>query len=420
MPSPRDTLLATIDADRDRLIGFLSGLLKTKTPNPPGDTREAYDFVRDFLDREGIAFETINAEPELPNILATIEGTAPTTKPTRHLALNGHMDVFPVPEGEVWTHGPWSGEVADGKVWGRGAVDMKAGTTASIFAFLYLARMRDAWSGRATLTVVSDEETMGSKGAKLILDTRPELAGDCQINGEPSTLATVRYGEKGLLWLRVEITTAGGHGGYPHLTKSATKIAAALICDLETLADMKVDPPAAHAERLRRSYAATDRLMGEGAGKVAASVIVNIGTISGGTKVNVIPARCVIEVDLRAPIGLPIGTLKARAMEIIDRYPEASVSEIVRSEPNFHPDPHPMLDNLERNAEAITGKRPEQIIGLGATDARLWRHRGLPAFVYGPSPAGMGGRNEAVSIEEFLTIVKVHALSALDYLSGAQ
>ena len=105
-------------------------------------------------------------------------------------------------------------------------------------------------------------------------------------------------------------------------------------------------------------------------------------------------------------------------MEIIGRYPETSVSEIVRSEPNFHPDPHPMLEIIERNAEAITGKKPEQIIGLGATDARLWRHRGFPAFVYGPSPAGMGGRNEAVLIEEFLTIVKVHALSAFDYLSG--
>ncbi len=417
MAAVRDELLAGIERDRERLIGFLSGFLQAQTPNPPGDTRPAYAYVRALLDREGIAYETVLVEAELPNIVATIEGAAPGTGPAHHLALNGHMDVFPVPMGEAWTHGPWSGDVAEGRVWGRGAVDMKAGTTASIFAFLYLSRIRHAWRGRLTLTVVSDEETMGSKGAKLILDTRPELRGDCLLNGEPSALGTVRYGEKGLLWLEVEITTSGGHGGYPHLSKSATKIAASLIRDLESLTEIAVEPPAAHADRLRRSYAATDRILGEGAGKVAASVVVNIGTITGGTKVNVIPARCTLEVDLRAPIGLPIDMLKARALEVVARFPEARVTEIVRSEPNFYPDPHPMLDIVCKNVEAVTGEAPAQIIGLGATDARLWRHRGLPAFVFGPSPAGMGGRNEAVLIEELMTIVKVHTLSAYDYLA---
>jgi succinyl-diaminopimelate desuccinylase len=419
MTELREELLGRIDGDREKLVRFLSGFLKTRTPNPPGDTREAYDYVRALLEAEGIAYETIAEEPTLPNILASLEGTAPGEGPHRHLALNGHMDVFPVPEGEVWDHGPWSGDVADGRVWGRGGVDMKAGTTASLFAFLYLNSIRHAWRGRLTLSVVSDEETMGPKGTKLVLDGRPDRRGDCCINAEPSSLGTVRYGEKGLYWLRMDVRTSGAHGAYPHMSRSANKIAAALIRDLEQLAEIEVAPPVEHAERLRRSYAATDRALGPGTGKVAQSVVVNIGTMQGGIKVNVIPSRCTLEVDLRLPIGLDIETLRGSVLEIMERYPEVSVQEIARSEPNFYPEGHPMLDIMIRNVARVTGRTPEPIIGLGATDARLWRHRGIPAFVYGPSPAGMGGRNEAVSIEEFMAVVKVHCLSAYDYLSGA-
>ena len=91
----------------------------------------------------------------------------------RHLVLNGHIDVFPGRPAETWSRDPWSGAVADGKVHGRGVADMKCGTSASIWTYIYLHRLREELGGRLTLTCVSDEETGGTWGAKWLVDTFP-------------------------------------------------------------------------------------------------------------------------------------------------------------------------------------------------------------------------------------------------------
>ena len=97
----------------------------------------------------------------MPNIVATFKAR----KPGRHLALNGHIDVFPVGAGAGWTQQPWGGELVDGRIYGRGACDMKAGTSASIFTYVFLHRIRERLKGRLTMTAVSDEETFGPWGA---------------------------------------------------------------------------------------------------------------------------------------------------------------------------------------------------------------------------------------------------------------
>ena len=120
----------------------------------------------------------------MPNIVGSFEGATPG----HHLVLNGHMDVFPADEAnERWTHGPWSGAIAEGKIYGRGVADMKAGTSASIFTYRYLHRLRERLAGRLTLTAVSDEETFGPWGARYLMEHHPEVHGDCLLNGEPSS-----------------------------------------------------------------------------------------------------------------------------------------------------------------------------------------------------------------------------------------
>ena len=135
MDATKQSLLRRIEADREVLIEFLRGFIRCKSPNPPGDTREVAAYVRGFLDRHGLAYRIIAPHEQMPNIVATFDAGAPG----RHLALNGHMDVFPV-DSTGWTVDPWGGELIDGKIYGRGACDMKCGTTASLFTFLYHAR----------------------------------------------------------------------------------------------------------------------------------------------------------------------------------------------------------------------------------------------------------------------------------------
>jgi succinyl-diaminopimelate desuccinylase len=226
-------LIDRVEADRDEIVGFLRGFLRAGSPNPPGDTREAARYVTDYLGSRGVEYKVVGPDLEKPNIVTSLK--APSRG--RRLILNGHIDVFPVGSGEGWSRDPWGGELVDGRVYGRGACDMKAGTTASIYAYLVLRELQDELRGGATLTVVSDEESGGRLGSGWLVENVPEALGDCCINGEPSSPYTIRFGEKGILWLRVRVRSAGGHGAYTHTSLNPIKIAAKLITDLEELTD---------------------------------------------------------------------------------------------------------------------------------------------------------------------------------------
>jgi succinyl-diaminopimelate desuccinylase len=416
MDETKRQLLEWIDADRDRLITFLSRFVQAKSPNPPGDTREAAAHITSFLDAADLPYRVIAPQPEFPNIVATFEGGAPG----KHLVLNGHIDCFPVSEHETWTHGgPWSGAVVDDKIWGRGVADMKCGTTASIFTFVYLYRVRDRLQGRLTLTAVSDEETFGPWGARYLLAHHPEVHGDCCLNGEPSSPFSIRFGEKGPLWLTFTVRTAGAHGAYPHVSESASKIGARLVLDLERLRDLDIAVPGNVRTLLERAAETIDRAQGPGASKVLQRITVNIGTFQAGMKVNMIPSACVIEADIRLPVGVEKDVVLAAVEEIIAAYPQVTYEESNYSPPSWCNPHHEMVSILQANAKALRGIEPQPICSLGGTDTRLWRYRGVPAYVYGPSPAGMGAGDEHVPIEDFLHIVRTHVLSAYDYLSGS-
>ena len=140
----------------------------------------------------------------MPNLVSTFAGRGTG----RHLVLNGHLDVFPPGDPAAWSRDPFSGDLADGRVHGRGTVDMNCGTTALLFAHAYLHRLRNELPGRVTLTVVSDEETGGRWGSGWLTERcGGEVLGDCLLNAEPSGLGTVRFGEKSMLWLRFTVET---------------------------------------------------------------------------------------------------------------------------------------------------------------------------------------------------------------------
>ena len=220
--TPREQILDWIERDRDELVRFLSAFVAMPSPNPPGDTRKAASFLADRLRSEGVPIEIRSAKDHLPNVVGIFEGASLG----RHLVLNGHIDVFPVGPAEPWSRDPWSGAVEGGKVHGRGVVDMKCGTSASVWTYIYLHRLREHLAGRLALTCVSDEETGGTWGTKWLIETYPdEFRGDCVLNGEPSVPSMIRFGEKGTLRLVFEIDTPGAHAAYTHLSPNAIRIA---------------------------------------------------------------------------------------------------------------------------------------------------------------------------------------------------
>ena len=389
----RQQLLDWVEQHRQDIIDFFQAFVRARSPNPPGDTTAAAAHIRQFLDGHGLDYRVIDPQPTMANIVASFDGGAPG----RHLVLNGHIDVFPVgadPQAEGWTKDPWGGEIVDGKLYGRGACDMKAGTSASIWTYLLLNRIRQDLKGKLTLTCVSDEETFGPWGARYLMEHHPEVHGDCCLNGEPSSPLSVRFGEKGPLWLKFTIRTPGAHGAYTHASESATRTAMRLIHDLETLEDLEPDVPSNVRRALTEAQDVADQAMGAGAAEILPKITLNIGTISGGLKNNMIPGECSFEADIRLPVGVPKEFVMDAVEEIAGRYPASGLGgnqlqpplllRPLRRDDGHHPEHRRRI--ARRAAEA--GREPRR---HGCPPVALSRHPGLRLR---PLPArhGLDGR----------------------------
>ena len=416
MTPHRPTLLSWIDRDRDLLVKFLSDFVARPSPNPPGDTKVAAAFLRDSIEALGAPIGYRTAKPDWPNVVGSFDCAAMG----KHLVLNGHIDVFPAGPADTWSRDPWSGAIVDGKVHGRGAVDMKCGTAASVWTYVYLHRLREKLKGKLTLTCVSDEETGGTWGAKWLVNTFPdEFRGDCMLNGEPSTPSTIRFGEKGTLRLVFEIATPGAHAAYTHMSKNAIRIAADLVRDLYALEDLPVPLSEDVRHAIETGRAVMDRALGEGAGRILDRVTVSAGVINGGVKINVLPGHCRLEVDIRLPVGLTHAAMMAELERITARYPEARLTPIWThsAEPSTCDPNHPMVGILQGAVESLGRPKPAPVVSLGATDCKHWRHRGVPAYVYGCTPNNMAKGNEWIAIDEYLHVLRTHVLAAATYLA---
>lgn len=417
MSGTRETILAWIERDREKLVSFLSEFVRVPSPNPPGDTRAGAAFLHDQLKANGVPVAYRTAKPEWPNVVGTFSGRS--TGP--HLVLNGHIDVFPAGPAETWSRDPWSGAIEGGKVHGRGVVDMKCGTAASVWTYIYLHRLREQLKGRLTLTCVSDEETGGTWGAKWLIDEFPdEFRGDCVLNGEPSTPGMVRFGEKGTLRLVFEIDTPGAHGAYTHVSKNAIKVASDLIQDLYKLEDLPVAQPDDIKRAIAASVPAIEAALGKGGGAILNRFTVSVGVIQGGVKINMLPGHCRLEVDIRLPVCTTHAQLMGEIEAIVARYPEVKLKPVWThsAEPTACDPAHPMMKILQATVQGLGRPEPVASVSLGATDMKHWRARGVPGYVYGCTPNNMAKPDEWVAIDEYLHIVRTHALAAAEYLSG--
>ncbi|KAK5319036.1 hypothetical protein LTR93_007730 [Exophiala xenobiotica] len=465
----KQTFLNLISAEHDSHVALLQRFIQAPSPNPPGDTAQAAKVLEEYLVAQGVPVRVIAPQGEgRPNLVADFdcgpddggevvaaangqELVAATSKgdsngPSREgkrVVMNGHVDVFPVDEArnDKWTHGgPWSGYNDGTYIFGRGGVDMKAGTAASVIAFSSLYRHRQHLKrprSSVALTLVSDEETGGKFGSRWLLENDAEQnkwKGDVMINAEPGGLQSIRFGEKGTLRITFTITTRGVHGAYTHLSEGANRVAARLVNRLVRIEEeVKPELDERLVEYLSRPEvrAVVDEVMGSGASENVLRPTVNVGVMRGGIKVNMIPDRCVLEVDIRLPIGLGKEVVLRYIDEVLNEREflqeernmkvEYAVQEAASNPSSYCAMDHEMVDVLARVGGEVTGRKPLAIPSLGATDAKFWRYHGVPAFVYGVSPETMAAAmDERVSVEEFLSVVKVHAAAVWEYLGGGE
>ena len=312
----------------------LSRLIRFDTVNPPGAERACQEWLRDYLEAAGL--ETVlfeGPDPERPSLVARLAGGEEGPV----LGYLSHVDTV-LADPADWRHDPWSGEVHDGELWGRGAIDMKSQTAAEAVALAHLARA--GWRpprGEVKLISVADEETGGAQGAKWLTEERPEAARvDMLLNegggavmpfGE-RRLYGVCCAEKGTFRFRVRARGRAGHASVPALADNALL---KLLPALERLGSGRagydvVDEPRAFLTAIGEDpadpAAALDRVRAVEP-RLAALVEPTLGAtfaptmISAGEKLNVIPARAEFAVDCRLPPGLELELAERRARELM-------------------------------------------------------------------------------------------------------
>jgi len=307
--------------------GLLRKLIRFDTVNPPGNERAAQEYLSTYLTEAGFECELLGAEPKRPNLVARLRapGHDPTHPGSPTLCYLSHVDTV-LANAEEWSaHGPWSGDLADGFVWGRGALDMKSQTAAEIAAVAGLAR--SGWRparGELLIVAVVDEETGGELGAQWICREHPEKVR-CDLLVNEGGGAVFEYGgrrhygvccaEKGVF--RFTVTTAGvaGHASMPKIGENA------LLKMAPVLERLAASQPAYELTAEPRAFL---RALGEDPDDPAGAVA-NLGAADGrlvtmfepmlgvtftptriraSEKINVIPSSAELKVDCRVPPGL--------------------------------------------------------------------------------------------------------------------
>jgi acetylornithine deacetylase/succinyl-diaminopimelate desuccinylase-like protein len=413
----RTEFAAEAAAHAPQVVALTRRLMAVPSPNPPGDVRacaaEAAALVREIA--PGAEVTLHDTAPDVTNLVARVSGAGPG----RLLAFNGHLDTYPVNEALPWTVDPLGGELRDGRLYGRGAADMKGGMAASILAFALLARHRASWRGEALLTLAGDEESMGPLGTKWLLDHVPGLAqAGAVIIGDAGSPRVLRFGEKGFLWIEVEAVGTAAHGAHVHLGENAIDRLRAALDVVSGLRGLPVAAPPAVAAAIDAARPISEPLAGAGEARVLGAVTVNIGRIEGGTAPNLVPASAQAACDIRVPVGLTCAEVEAALAAGLNPLPGIAWRVLRRFEPN-HTDPAADIVRLTHAAaEEVLGGTVAVNMRVGGSDARWFRMAGLPTVVYGPTPHNMGGADEWADVAELETVARVHALAAFDFLTA--
>jgi acetylornithine deacetylase/succinyl-diaminopimelate desuccinylase-like protein len=385
---------------------LLQELIRFDTTNPPGNEAACIDFIRRQLQEAGCETQTYEQEPGRPNLVSRLPGgDAPP------LLLQGHVDVVTT-VGQDWTHPPFDGRLEDGYVWGRGALDMKAGVAMLVNAFLRAKREGTQLPGDLVLVVLSDEENGGNLGAKFLVEEHPELFagmryalgefGGFTLHAGGKRFYPIQVAEKQICWLKATVRGPGGHGAMINRGGTMARLAR-LLTDLDRKRlPVHVTPVVresieAIAAALPRPQAAvmrallqprlTDgalRLLGAQASLFEPMLrnTVNATIVRGGAKINVVPSEIELELDGRALPGFTPEQLIAEVHAIAGDDIEI---ELVRHDPG---PAEPDLGLFETLGGVIRELDPEGIpiplLQIGVTDGRFFSRAGVQTYGFLP------------------------------------
>ena len=409
-----DKVVAEVEALRDELVHLTARLVRVPTVNPPGEHYvHAIHMLSEELRRHGYAIEHVaprGAAREHPrvNVIARKDGTSP--RPTLH--FNGHIDV--VPAGEGWDRDPFSGAVADGRVWGRGSSDQKAGIAASIFAVEAIRRAGVHLRGTVEQSVTVDEESGGLAGmAELCEQGRiSRERTDFVVITEPLGVDRVCLGHRGVYWFEVVAHGRTAHGSMPTLGRNAANAMARFIA--------RVQGELAPRLASRRTAVPVEPAS-------ARSPSINLNSLHAGQSVDdeqtpCVPDRAVAVFDRRFIQEESLDDVRAEIASLLDRQRGEDgdirweVRERMTVEPVATPREARVVGALGAAIQAVRRQPATLIASPGTYDQKhVVRIAGVEECVaYGPGVLETAHQpNEYVEIADLVDATKVMALATM-------
>ncbi|MBZ9810987.1 MULTISPECIES: ArgE/DapE family deacylase [unclassified Mesorhizobium] len=416
----RRNILYKIDGLRDHAVEFLQKMVSI--PSVTGDEAAIQKFVGGYMKDIGLEVDSWDTDWEelkkhpgyrpvargyegRPNIVATLKGTGGG----RSLLLNGHTDVIPVGNGEGWSDNPWSAKIENGRIYGRGSCDMKSGVASHILAVQYLKELGLTPKGDVLINVVIDEEVSGHGTLDTVIRG---YSADAGISGETSDLH-VQPACIGRIWFEIEIQGKPAGIQQRYLGVSGIKLGQKIVEAVQELEDERV---ASVKHPLYPS--AID------------SLPCIIGSFQAGNYPSAFPATAL----LKGSIGtVPGEDHEGVKQSLVKKIAEAAKKDdwmkdhppVVRfvgydAEASEIPREHAIVQTVSRVYTEITGKEPIISGRQGAADTRFLNSYGhTPTVIFGPgSTAVMHANDEYVSIDDYITSIKVMALSIYDWCNA--
>ena len=367
------------NALKERLLFILKKLIQTPTENPPGKTEEVVNFLINEVFRKDEGFHNeiithIKNGTELHNLVTKIGSGK------KKIILSGHFDVVPVGDQTKWKYSPFSAKIENGKVFGRGSADMKGGITALIGVMKILNSNPYFLENHELIFLGTADEEAGMTGSELLSKKDFINNADLIIIAEPTNL-NIGIAEKGILWATLRVIGKSAHGSMPQEGYNAIEGLLKIIPKIKNCLENKSN-------------------------KILGRSTINIGTIHGGTKINIVPDYAELEIDFRL-IPEQKHEKVINNLREIELDPYSIDVEITNLLPSLLTDiNHPFIQNLKN----ITNS---ENIGLSyATDACKYINptNFIPFVIFGPGdPNNVHKPNEWVLLEhvfqttEFLT-----------------
>jgi succinyl-diaminopimelate desuccinylase len=370
--------------NKDRLIKTLQALIGINSENPTGSEQEIAVWVSAYLKALGITSRLHVFRKGRPNVLARIKSPARTAT-RRSLLITPHLDT--VPAGDGWHYGPFAGKISGNRIYGLGATDCKGNLAVALEAIHSLCEDGVRLGYDLMFAATADEES-GSAHGLLPLIRRGLMKVDAAVVLDADDCEII-IAQKGLMHITVTVEGKKAHGAYPWLGVNAIDKSIAVLSEMRIFMD-----------RLSRSCA--------GKNKYLRPPTMNIGTIKGGDKVNVVAGKCEFELDFRFLPGMTPGRILAALKAIAARHcrtHRVRIDDIQR--PYTIAAAHPLVTGLAR-AMAESGVRPRISGSEGATVITFFQDKGIPAIA-----TGFGCKGAAHMADEYAEISKLYKGAAV-------